>query len=133
MLSNEILRPLQEYAGRYYNLVRNWFIEIIAVGTGLYFNFQGLPTQIHRLKHHGIDTFSWFMTEEESMRLSRWPDLDLPTYVFKFKADVSGCIATLRWKHDPDVPDGEVFMREPPRSEPSPLFTVIQKQYGHSW
>ena len=131
MSSNENLRPLQEYAGRYYNLVRNWFIEVTAVGTGLFFSFQGLPTQIHRLKHHGIDTFNWLLTEDESMRLGRWPDLDIPTYVFKFEADRPGRIAILRWEHDPDVLDGEIFMREPPLLEPSPLVTVIQKQYGH--
>ncbi|KAK4442855.1 beta-lactamase/transpeptidase-like protein [Podospora aff. communis PSN243] len=43
----------------------------------------------------------------------RWPDLDVATYLFHFGTDGGHGIATLRWVHDPDVPEGETFAKLP--------------------
>lgn len=43
---------------------------------------------------------------------ARWPDLDVPTYVFHFGTDEKGHIETLQWEHDPDVPGGETFVKK---------------------
>ena len=116
-------RPLKDFTGKYYNKVHNWVIEVIEVieiteadatepQQTLYFSFQGLPTQRHRLERHGSLSFSWLLTEDESNRLGRWPEFDPLYYIFHFEAGEKNCIRSLRWVHDPDVRSGEVFMRE---------------------
>lgn len=127
-------RSLQEYTGRYFNEVHNWFIEVTVMDDQLHFRFQGLTSQAHRLLHHGSDTFSWPLFATESMRLGRWPDLDATTYIFSFEADDSsvGGIKSLRWVHDPDVPVGEVFQREPLALERNVKASLMQKLVGHS-
>lgn len=104
-------KPLSEYLGRYYNKVGNFFIEVTENADGLAFSFQGLNTQQHQLHVFGEDIFSWPLSEAESRRLGRWPDLDVPTYVFHFSEDEQGYMTKLRWEHDPDVPGGETFVR----------------------
>jgi hypothetical protein len=80
-------KPLPAYAGRYYNKLGNWFIEVIHDTEGLKFSFQGRETQTHRLQTFGTDMFYWPLTEAESRARGRWPDLDVATYVFHFGAD----------------------------------------------
>jgi hypothetical protein len=82
-----------------------------ADGSGLGFSFQGRATQSHKLELFGKDVFSWPLSEEESRKRGRWPDLDVPAYVFHFGVDDKGHIGTLRWVHDPDVPEGETFVK----------------------
>ncbi|KAJ8129780.1 hypothetical protein O1611_g3849 [Lasiodiplodia mahajangana] len=103
--------PLPEYAGRYFNSIGNWFIEVTHDADGLAFSFQGRPTQEHRLEIFGQDTFSWCLTEEQSRKRGRWPDLDATIYIFHFATGNDGSIETLRWEHDSDVIGGEVFVK----------------------
>ncbi|KAM5472503.1 hypothetical protein MauCBS54593_003095 [Microsporum audouinii] len=104
--------PLEAYAGRYYNKPRDWFIEVVHSNGSLSFSFQGRASQKHKLEVHGEDAFSWILTEEESRNLARWPDLDVPTYVFHFGVGEPGQIGTLRWVHDTSVPGGEIFVKD---------------------
>jgi hypothetical protein len=110
-------KPLSAYAGRYYNKIGNWFIEVVHDDTkeeeeeGLQFSFQGRATQTFRLRPFGTDSFCWPLTEAESRARSRWPDLDVVKYVFHFGSDGQGNITTLRWVHDLAVPEGETFER----------------------
>ena len=90
-------RPLNKYTGSYYNEVCNWFFKVTLIGEQLYFSFQGLTNQTHRLKHHDADTFSWPLSEIESMRRGRWPDLDVPTYMLYFESDHAGHINSVRY------------------------------------
>ncbi|KAF2801728.1 beta-lactamase/transpeptidase-like protein [Mytilinidion resinicola] len=106
-------RPLSEYTGKFYNKVRKFFIEVEEVEGKLQFRFQGLSSQVHHLQYHNIDTFSWPLTEVESLHLGRWPDLDATMYIFYFQSSEDGKINGLRWEHDGDVPDGEVFLLRP--------------------
>ncbi|KAK3384248.1 beta-lactamase/transpeptidase-like protein [Lasiosphaeria ovina] len=118
-------RSLAEYTGRYYNAPGNWFIEVKRTTAGnLEFLFQGRNSQRHRLEQWGPDTFAWPLTEAQSRQRHRWPDLDVATYVFHFGLDPEGArIGTLRWVHDPDVPEGETFVKaaRPPRQAHSEL------------
>lgn len=128
-----IHRSLHEYTGSYYNEVRNWFIKVTLMDDQLQFSFQGLGGQTHRLRHHGIDTFSWPLSEIESMRLGRWPDLDAPTYIFYFETHDTKAINSVRWYHDPDVPVGELFRRDRgAHQESSDIVTPVQKMLGNS-
>ncbi|KAI1123779.1 beta-lactamase/transpeptidase-like protein [Nemania abortiva] len=120
-------RPLSEYAGRYFNAVDNWFIEVTHDADGLAFSFQGRSTQTHRLEVFGPDTFGWPLTEEQSRRRGRWPDLDVEMYFFYFGTDNDGSIETLRWKHDPDVAEGEVFVKNKGNREQEP--EILEKHY----
>ncbi|KAF7676170.1 hypothetical protein GT037_005675 [Alternaria burnsii] len=102
-------RHLDEYVGRYYNVPRNWYIEVTLEDGNLFFSFQGLASQKHQLHHHGADCFNWPLTEKRSRTLGRWPDLDASTYEFRFDTNDDDNIIALRWVHDPDIPDGEQF------------------------
>lgn len=104
-------RSLTEYAGKYFNAPKNWFIEVVEKKGSLQFAFQGLSTQTHQLHPYGDDVFAWPLKEEDSRHVGRWPDLDVPTYLFNFGVDETERIKTLRWVHDPDVPDGETFVK----------------------
>ncbi|KAI0407263.1 beta-lactamase/transpeptidase-like protein [Xylaria palmicola] len=114
-------RPLPEYAGRYFNTIGNWFIEVTHDARGLAFSFQGRPTQVHQLEVFGRDVFSWLLTEAESRQCRRWPDLDVAMYVFYFGTGLDGSIETLRWEHDPDVPGGETFIKGKGITERAPI------------
>lgn len=104
-------RPPSQYEGRYYNKVRNFFIDITRNADQLAFSFQGRTTQYHQLEVFGEDAFCWPLSEAESRNLGRWPDLDVSTYVFYFEEDDEGQVAKLRWEHDPDVLGGETFKK----------------------
>ena len=100
-----------DYTGRYYNKIGNWYIEVTRDKEGLGFSFQGRSTQRHRLQPYDADTFAWPLTEAQSRKRGRWPDLDVPTYLFHFGFDDETGAAILRWEHDPDVQGGERFYR----------------------
>ncbi|MCJ1331615.1 hypothetical protein MMC10_008306 [Thelotrema lepadinum] len=104
-------RSLKKYVGKYYNKPGNWYIKVWEVNGSLSFAFQGRSTQSSQLRSYGKDTFTWKLTEEESRRKGRWPDLDILTYVFKFGGPKASKIQTLCWVHDPDVPKGELFVK----------------------
>jgi len=102
---------LSVYAGRYYNKIGNWFIEVVHDSDGLEFSFQGRATQTNRLELFGTDVFSWSLTEAESRARGRWPDLDVSTSVFYFGDDGHGNVTTLRWEHELDLPEGKHLSR----------------------
>ncbi|KAK0732043.1 beta-lactamase/transpeptidase-like protein [Lasiosphaeris hirsuta] len=105
-----LTRPVSDLAGCYYNKPRNFYIKVLYENNSLSFCFQGRSSQYHKLEPYGVDTFSWLLTEAQSRKKGRWPDLDIATYLFYFAVDMDQN-HTLRWKHDPDVPDGEVFTK----------------------
>lgn len=113
--SDESCRPLEDYIGKYYNVVQNSLIEIGLVeknGTKqLFLSFQDLESQKHFLIPHVPDKFSWVLSEEKSRQLERWPALDVTIFVLHFAQSEDEGISKLRWVHDPDVPEVEWFRR----------------------
>ncbi|MCJ1246225.1 hypothetical protein MMC30_003431 [Trapelia coarctata] len=127
---NTTAQPVKAYTGKYYNAIRNWFVEIEAVDNCLEFKFQGLSNQTHKLSHYHYDTFSWLLTAHESIERGRWPDLTASVYLFEFGAGRHGDITTLKWVHDWAVPAGEIFSSLPVQVGAEDQSVLGKKHYG---
>jgi Domain of unknown function (DUF3471)/Beta-lactamase len=108
-------RPLHAYTGRYYNVIRNWVIEVgISRAGELYLRFQGREDEQYTLRHYHYDTFVWNLPYNETVKRAQYCR-SYAYYKMEFEpsaladgAQVSP-IACIRWRHDPAVPEGEVF------------------------
>lgn len=106
-------RPLNDYAGDYYNSLHNFFIRIISTKDGLLMCFQGEDWDVYELEVIDKDSFSWWLPREEQAKRGRWPIDSEEFFRFNFSSKQDGKIAQLTWAMDPDVPSGETFVKEP--------------------
>lgn len=79
--------PLNYYEGRYWNEIKNWFIEVSQQIDGeLAISMQGLSSQSYTLAHYHHDTFSWLMTFDEIVRRGRGvPFYNAEYYFIRFE------------------------------------------------
>jgi len=102
-------RDLRQYEGRYFNDLRNFFVEIRpsekpAEEETLEMAFQGLESQCYELRHLHDDTFEWSMTWDERARRGRYHCLDPDFYKFTFEStEPSSEIQHLVWANTPDT------------------------------
>ncbi|KAL9034283.1 MAG: hypothetical protein Q9180_005495 [Flavoplaca navasiana] len=110
-------QPLTNYAGKYYNIIGDWCIDVFEDEEAiLKVGFQGQRDESYRLDHFRRDEFSWLLTRDEDVRKGRFPVVNLEFYILTFKAaDDEGKMQQLIWRHDPDVPEGEIFYRHSPK------------------
>jgi CubicO group peptidase (beta-lactamase class C family) len=108
-------RPFHLYVGVYWNVIQDWSIEIFLKDNSLRMCFQGIRKRSYDLTHYHYDTFSWLLTRDEDViHYGRFPMTWSPFYLISFKfGEETGDIRQLIWKHDPDVPEGETFYRDP--------------------
>ncbi|KAL2689092.1 hypothetical protein Neosp_003144 [[Neocosmospora] mangrovei] len=112
---SEPCRPLESYAGRYFNAVRNFFIDIGLNDQGnLHISFMGRKRDTFELKTYQDDSFFWFLTHDEAARLARYDGYGQDFYILRF-GSVKGdddVVDVLWWKHEPSLDGfGEVFGR----------------------
>lgn len=107
-------RPLDSYVGRYFNKVKNFFIDIGLDEEGnLYVSFMGRKRDTFELTTYQDDSFFWFLTHDEAARLARYDGYGEDFYVLRFSS-VKGddVIDALWWKHEPSLDGfGELFER----------------------
>lgn len=99
----------QEYIGSYYNLIKDYYIEVFEQKEELFMCHQGDRSQSYQLKHVNYDDFSWLLTRDECARRGLFPETDLEFYILRFGTNQHGKIDRLVWKYDPSVPEGETF------------------------
>lgn len=117
-VSNTSPKPLSSYSGKYYNSAKDWHMEIYQEQDQLYMCIQGDRQLSYILKHHHYDTFSWVLSQEENVRLGRWPVTSPEFYLLDFQTD--GDIVTgILWKFDTDIPQGQTLAKEAPSHTPS--------------
>ncbi|OAP54551.1 hypothetical protein AYL99_10999 [Fonsecaea erecta] len=109
-------RPLEYYVGKYYNSLKNYFIDIRkSVHGGLVISFMGRPMDTFELVPYKSDEFFWHSTHDECVRRGRVTEWDIEYYRIKFKFDENGTALkepVLYWKYDSDYPgEGELFRR----------------------
>ena len=104
-------RELSDYIGSYYNVIKDWHMELWVEGNELYMCHQGDRSQFHRLKHYHYDTFSWLLTRDETVRRGLFPMTMAKYYLLAFGQSEDGQIDHVIWTHDPSVPQGETFKR----------------------
>ena len=106
-------KPPIVYVGKYYNIIADWCIDVYDEG-GLKMCFQGQRDKSYRLDHLRNDGFSWLLTRNEIVHQGRFPVINLEFYILMFgKVNDAGYTDQLIWRHDPDVPSGEIFFRHP--------------------
>ena len=105
--------PLHAYCGRYHSPLNNFFLEISQREDGLFVAFQGLPSQINRLRHYHYDTFTWLMTHDEAAKRARlMVNFPAEFYLFRFAMSIYGNIDRLYWVIDNTGPEPETFLKD---------------------
>jgi hypothetical protein len=103
-------RPLEEYVGLYENTIKNWVIEIgLDESHQLFLRFQGRLDEQYALRHCHHDVFVWNISYDETVKRAQYCR-PYEFYRFHFEAH-DGHIVHLRWHHDPNVKEGEVFSK----------------------
>ena len=111
---NTTHKPLGSYVGVYWNLIANWCIEVFEETGCLKMCFQQQRDESYELHHYHYNTFSWLLTRDEDVRKGRFPVTDPDMYLMDFRLDTDAEIGRkVVWKHDPDVPNGEIFSTKP--------------------
>ena len=104
---------LGQYVGRYFNPVKNFFVEVMRLEDGLHLAFQGRKSQSHPLRHYHYDTFTWFMTHDEAAKRARLM-VNYPAnfYLVRFGISLHGRVDRLYWVIENTFPEAETFMKE---------------------
>ncbi|KAF4990615.1 hypothetical protein FDECE_14317 [Fusarium decemcellulare] len=98
-------RSLTSYTGRYYNAIRNWFIDIKIVGENLALEFLGRSDEQYALQHYHYDTFSWNLSYDETVKRAQYIR-PYAYYRLEFEHHQGEDeISRLRWRHDSSVPE----------------------------
>ncbi|KAI9795225.1 MAG: hypothetical protein M1833_007307 [Piccolia ochrophora] len=104
---------LDAYRGRYFNPIKNFFIEVSLQEDSLRMNFQGLSSQSHSLRHYHYDTFTWQMTHNEAAKRARLMVSQPPEYyLLRFGTTNDGTVDRLYWILENTHPDPETFVKE---------------------
>lgn len=74
----------QEYVGSYYNLIKDYYIEIFEKSGELFMCHQNDRFQSYQLKHFNDDSFSWLFTRDECTRRSLFSFTNLEFYILRF-------------------------------------------------
>ena len=110
-------RPLADYVGKYRNAIGHWIIEICIDRAGkLCLKFQAREDELYVLRHYQHDVFVWNLSYDEMVKRSQFLR-PYPYYKIEFESGASDHNLTgqpidrLRWRHDPNVPEGEIFTK----------------------
>ncbi|KAL4937744.1 beta-lactamase/transpeptidase-like protein [Aspergillus oleicola] len=108
---NSPARPRDDYVGRYYNSLGNFFIDIKTDDEHeLVISFMGNDADTFPLETYDSDQFFWYVTYDECVIRSRMPVLMADYYIIKFAFDENSTV--LYWKYDYYYPgDGEPFRK----------------------
>ena len=105
-------QPLEVYCGTYWNIIRNFRIDIFKDDKKLYMRFQDSKAEVYSLEHYENDVFCWLMSYNETARRGRYiNDHGAPYYLIDFeRLEASEHMRELKWAWDPDMPgDPGVF------------------------
>lgn len=105
-------RPLEEYCGRYYNQMGNFFLEISLHESGLKMCPQGYENTAYILEHYHYDTFAWPCDRDAESKLGLYPQFAIGLHKVSVSSDESGKIISCNWKIDKAIPEGEVFIKK---------------------
>ncbi|KAH8700722.1 beta-lactamase/transpeptidase-like protein [Talaromyces proteolyticus] len=107
-VSGTVLKPLEQYCGRYYWESRFYFIDVCFDGEDLQLIIQGREDQSYKLKHYHYDTFTWLMAHDEEAKRGRFIQ---STYTYKivFSCDEHHNIVSFTWQ---DIGGGKALLRK---------------------
>ena len=91
-------RDWNDYVGSYIGFSGLFGIDIRNKEDILERLFQGRESQRICLKHHHDDTFTWFMSWNQQIKLARFIEFRMGLYFVKFEEDGNGRIGKLIWR-----------------------------------
>ncbi|EHK16215.1 uncharacterized protein TRIVIDRAFT_196045 [Trichoderma virens Gv29-8] len=95
-------RAIKAYTGRYYNTIRNFFIDVNEVNGKLQVAYMGSPHDTFDLIPYQTDSFFWWLDFNESAKRARLPGYPKEFFILKFSLP----------SHEFQIADeGEVFMK----------------------
>ncbi|KAK3933594.1 beta-lactamase/transpeptidase-like protein [Diplogelasinospora grovesii] len=100
-------KPLESYAGKYWNHVGNWHMDIYLEDGGLVMAFQGDRKNSHALRHYNYDVFTWLLSQDENVAIGRFPYTSQGQWLLNFQSE-DGAIKGLKWNQN-GIKDGEYF------------------------
>ena len=77
-------RPLCAHVGRYFNAMRNFFIDVSLHNGDLCLSFMGRERDTFKLAPYGDDSFFWFLTHNEAAALARYDGYGSDFFILKF-------------------------------------------------
>lgn len=105
-------REFEEYVGKYFNSLKNMFIEVQLKDGRLSIAFQGLASDRWALEHYEHDIFAWLPPFNDLAGSGREALHPAEYFTMKFVASNGGKIDSLYWKHDSQIPGGEKFTKQ---------------------
>ena len=108
------VKPLEEYAGKYFNKAGNFFLEVTVSGdgTGLVMAPQGFLNTAYQLHHYHHDVFSWDCDRDAESKEALYPQFAIGLHRVLFQTDEAGKVVSLNWQIDKAIPEGEVFEKK---------------------
>lgn len=105
-------KSLDQYAGRYYNKLGNFFLDISIDGEGLQMAPQGCEAASYSLHHYHNDVFAWDCDRDAESKEALYPQISIGFHRVKFEADESGNVVQLNWQIDKAILEGETFFKQ---------------------
>lgn len=111
------VKPLEEYAGRYFNCLDNYFVDVSVNKDGLRLTVQGFENVDYDLYHYNDDVFAWDCDRDADTRKGIFPQSPLGYHKVFFQADEHGTIAKLVWAFGTLLANGDTFTKKPRAQE----------------
>lgn len=86
-------------------------MEIYEEQDQLYMCIQGDRQLSYILKYHHYDIFSGVLSQDENVRLGRWPVTNLEFYLLDFQTE-GDIVTDLLWKFDANILQGQKLVKE---------------------
>ncbi|KAH8125877.1 hypothetical protein FP744_10009155 [Trichoderma asperellum] len=124
-------RDITAYTGRYYNVIENFFIDIIEIDGRIQVAYMGSSNDTFDLIPYESDSFFWWFDFNESAKRARLPGYPKEYFILKFscpstsswlrsRTDVEmGC---LTWKHEFQLAGPREVFRKKTRNPYSEVF-----------
>jgi hypothetical protein len=85
-------RDIAAYTGRYYNAIKNFFIDIVETDGRLQVAYMGSSRDTFDLTPYESDSFFWWLDFDESAKRARLPGYPKEYFILRF-----GCPSTSSW------------------------------------
>ncbi|GAP85015.1 putative beta-lactamase transpeptidase-like protein [Rosellinia necatrix] len=107
--------PLEAYAGKYYNLAGNFFLDVSVLprGEGLKMVPMSVEESAYDLRHYHYDVFFWPGADRDlQLKEALFPQPLPGFHKVEFRVDDQGNVASANWQIDRAIPDGETFYKK---------------------
>ncbi|KAJ5396787.1 D-aminoacylase [Penicillium cosmopolitanum] len=105
-------KSLDQYEGRYYNKIGNFFLDISIDGEGLRMAPQGYDAASYSLHHYHNDVFAWDCNRDAESKEALYPQFAIGFHRVRFEADESGNVVQFNWQIDKAIAEGETFFKK---------------------